>query len=99
MGGRYSFTCSRCSYVATVSGGPDRGFLARTETMICRQCHELVDVAVEVRTPRTFPVKWTQKVAQCPRCDGTEWLEIWQNRRCPKCSAEMRQGDLVLLWD
>ncbi len=99
MGARYSFACSSCRYVAGVSGGPDMGKFVQTETMVCRRCHQVVDVVVESRTPRTFPVQWTQKVAQCPKCGSTEWLQPWQNRNCPKCGREMKQGDRLMFWD
>jgi len=75
------------------------GKYSQKETMICRRCRELVDVVVRVRTPRTFPVTWTEKVRECPKCGGTETLEPWQDQRCPKCGGAMKQGERLRLWD
>ena len=41
MGLLYQWKCSQCSYETTVSGGPDGGFFAFTETVVCTNCEEL----------------------------------------------------------
>jgi hypothetical protein len=43
MGITYLFTCQDCNHTAEVSGGPDRGFVAKTETMKCNDCRDLFD--------------------------------------------------------
>jgi hypothetical protein len=49
MGRCYAFTCSKCSYVAHVSGGEDRGVHCFTRTILCRDCQDLFDVVTHLR--------------------------------------------------
>ena len=50
MGGLFEFKCPNCGYQAEVSGGEDCGFFARTETMVCKNCLQVVDVLVGFTT-------------------------------------------------
>jgi hypothetical protein len=51
MGRVYTFNCPRCEYRAHVSGGAEEGLHCRTQTIVCRDCRALHDVAVRVRVP------------------------------------------------
>ena len=44
MGQLYHFRCRSCAYEAEVSGGPDCGMAARTQTIACSKCQKLYDV-------------------------------------------------------
>lgn len=100
MGAHFRFSCPDCGYSVAVSGGPDVGMMARTETMVCGRCSEVVDVLVGP----AFPGAWGDdddlraRVGTCPRCGGRD-LRAWTNRRCPKCHGTMVQGELEVLWD
>ena len=49
MGAKYLFSCNKCGYEASVSGGIDYGFVAVVQTMICHDCHKFVDVLIGSR--------------------------------------------------
>lgn len=51
MGETFEFKCPYCGYRAEVSGGEDCDMIAVTETMICENCRELVDVEVGYALP------------------------------------------------
>lgn len=51
MGRSYWFECSKCGYRAKVSGRADRGLNFFVQTIICRDCKELYDAVIRVRTP------------------------------------------------
>jgi hypothetical protein len=56
MGRLYAFECAKCGFTARVSGGVDRGHLCFTQTVLCRDCKTLRDVATHVRLSRPpFP--------------------------------------------
>jgi hypothetical protein len=101
MGGIFEFTCGKCGYRAEVSGRPDCGFVAMTETMVCRHCEELVDVLVgftpEAEDMPEAPDK--RKIGLCPQCRCKDVVAWEKSRPCPKCGGRMKQGDMILLWD
>ena len=49
MGRCYAFTCPKCSFVAHVSGGQDRGMHCFTRTLHCLDCQNLFDVVTHLR--------------------------------------------------
>jgi hypothetical protein len=49
MGRTFLFECSRCHYRATVVGGADRGFNCFVQTLVCRECASLYDVATRLK--------------------------------------------------
>lgn len=101
MGTAYRFVCTGCEYEATVSKGHDAGFAGSIAPMYCRDCQELVHVAVDNKPAPD----WLQPFAHlrhekghCPRCDGTNvtpWGHPWI---CPRCRWPMEQKG-VAWWD
>ena len=43
----YWFTCPSCGYITKASGARANGLAASVDTMVCRDCDELVDVLIE----------------------------------------------------
>lgn len=101
MGILVEFTCGNCGYKTQASGGSDRGEVIATQSMICRDCTEVVDVIVGVISDAPDYDKSINKerIGRCPRCNGANvfvWDESWP---CPKCDEKMVQGSVVLWWD
>ena len=49
MGKTFHFECPWCQYRAQVSGGADEGVHCELQTIICRDCRELMDVPTRLR--------------------------------------------------
>jgi hypothetical protein len=49
MGRTYQFECPQCHYRARISGGADSGLHCEVQTVVCRDCRELLDVFTKVR--------------------------------------------------
>jgi len=49
MGRTYQFECPVCHYHVKVSGGADSGIHCEVQTVVCRDCRELLDVFTKVR--------------------------------------------------
>jgi transposase-like protein len=49
VGKTYHFECPHCHYCAKVSGGADSGIHCEVQTVVCRDCRELMDVFTKVR--------------------------------------------------
>ena len=49
VGRTYQFECPYCQYRAKVSGGADSGVHCEVQTVVCRDCRELIDVFTKVR--------------------------------------------------
>jgi hypothetical protein len=90
MGCQYSFACPRCAYLADVSGGPDRGFMARTVTVACLGCRELRDVEVA-----------TLNVTDAPPCASSgHSTTLWAHPGpCPRCGETLNRGESTVDWD
>jgi hypothetical protein len=100
MGDRYEHVCDSCGYRATVSGAPDAGMVAITETMVCSSCRQVVDVLVarHERDGTEPPV-----APRCPRCEaGAGSLRSWRTGgACPRCPGAMSidPGGAFVMWD
>lgn len=97
MGAHYEFKCEKCGLAATVSGGPDRGFEAVTDTRFCRPCGEIFDVLIAV-IPEAAPEDHTH-IGCCPRCNGTDLMPWKRGEPCPRCGGSVKEGEMVDLWD
>ena len=103
MGSWHVFSCDKCDYTVTVSGGLDRGFYAVTETMQCDDCIALVDVLVGLAKKMSGRVEITtgEKFGKCPKCEGRNvraWSE--KDRPCPRCEGKMvMTKENVVFWD
>ena len=49
VGKTYQFECPQCHYRAKISGGADSGIHCEVQTVVCRDCRELMDVFTKVR--------------------------------------------------
>ena len=102
MGTAYNFTCSKCGYSATVSGGRDVGMVAVVRTMICDDCEEVVDVLIGRygEDGSTGDPEYDADLGICPECRGRN-LRSWSRRHpCPKCDGDMNKDDgFEMLWD
>lgn len=95
--------CEHCGYEAQVSGGPDAGMVAVTETMTCHGCRELVDVVIGAygKEGPTGNPDFDQDLNICAEC-GSADLTLWEaSKPCPKCGRSMGEMDdgLTTLWD
>ncbi|MEO2004981.1 MAG: hypothetical protein ABGY41_12890 [Candidatus Poribacteria bacterium] len=101
MGSPTIYTCKKCEYTATVSGGWDVGFIAIIATMHCQDCDELFDVSIGF-TPGASAqqVEEARKETwECPQCK-TGGLERWYDGYpCPRCEGEMDKQESGLMWD
>jgi hypothetical protein len=99
MGAKYVYTC-RCGYESEVSGQEDMGFAVRTQTMICADCKEVVDVVIGAPMP-DIPLDDEIKdiIGKCSTCKGIHVTKWPESQPCPKCNSSMEQGEMTILWD
>lgn len=92
VGRTYLFECSYCHYRARVSGGADGGVHCEVQTVVCRDCRELLDVFTRAcrraGTPAAvkFPGYFRPEIPPVILSDGTagqHWL--WEKCKlaCP----------------
>ena len=102
MGSRYLFTCRRCGFDATVSGGFDVGFVCATHTYGCRVCGALFDRSVS-DSPWAFDREDVPQKVQCREIldSHRHEAELWSHPGpCPKCGETLgRTKESVLCWD
>lgn len=100
MGTSYRYVCTTCDYSAIVSGGPDAGWIVKTQTGICRQCDQLVDVITELREPGVSPLGMSEvTIGGCPNCRANV-TEFWNDGdACPRCGGAFGPRLGVMDWD
>ena len=102
MGSIYIYKCSACKYKAKVSGSKDRGFEIFTETKVCLNCKEVMDVGTDIvkdmKSAKKIKRSLTKLKPRCPEC-GSVKIQPWEDCTCPKCGEKMRKGALAYLWD
>ena len=49
VGKTYLYECPKCQYRAQISGGADGGLHCEIQTVVCRDCRDLLDVFTKVR--------------------------------------------------
>ncbi len=113
MGHYRTYKCSNCGYSVLTSGKLDYGFVATTDTYICKVCKELVDVTVgrqgKVFKKSEIPVKakddyFDMSYYVCPNCESGKHLVKWAKtkRSCPKCDdgkMEVDPDGEMIMWD
>ena len=76
--------------------------LATIETMICRDCREVVDIVIGRygKEGLTGDSDYDKTIGVCPKCGGKD-VSVWQKSKpCPKCDGRMEMGEgCVVLWD
>ena len=85
MGRTFLFECSRCHYKAAVVGGADRGFNCFVQTIVCRDCSSLYDVATRLRvaesqTERPPQLRWRPLALAAESADQARPPFAWYNR-------------------
>jgi hypothetical protein len=101
MGTWHEFRCEGCNYHTTVSGKRDVGMVAVTNTVICRECSEVVDVLVGAygKDGPTGDPGMDRDLHRCPNCHGRD-TDPWPKKRpCPKCGKRMEDTGDFTLWD
>lgn len=102
MGYMEGVICPDCGYSAMVSGCRDSGIDIVTDTKICNDCKELVDVIVDV-VLETDILKYSQKIGKCPVCKRKRNQVLWDSKKkpCPKCGKSMEHDESqgCVLWD
>jgi ssDNA-binding Zn-finger/Zn-ribbon topoisomerase 1 len=103
MGMRREFGCDTCGLSATVSGGPDCGFLVRTDTRYCPSCRILFDAILswtnfESHT-RTREMDEQIRFKECPSCHSTELAQWKAGQPCPSCGGNLVMKGVQELWD
>lgn len=102
MGNLIKFTCGHCGYSAEVSGGKGYGMNAIVQTMICKNCNELVDILIGLcgRKGKIGDPDYDKDlVGGCPECCGKDLLTWDESKSCPKCQGGMTEGDVTADWD
>lgn len=102
MGSIYRYNCTSCKYKVKVSGGKDRGFEIFTETKVCLNCKEVMDVGTDVVKGMKSATKIKRSLAKskprCPEC-GSVKIKPWEDCTCPKCGGKMKKGARAYFWD
>ena len=98
MGATYTYTCQSCGYSANVSGGPDVGFVVKTQTGFCSTCNELIDYVTEVCHPDGDSEK-DVVLGACHKC-RTPVEQNWHDGdACPRCGGAFGERSLYENWD
>lgn len=101
MGIRKTYKCNKCSYSAEISGGVDRGFTVKTNTMLCEQCKEVIDVITH--TNDIYNWEDESDIGKCENCNSSIYLKEWDNekRPCPRCSGKLDvdKNGMYVMWD
>jgi DNA-directed RNA polymerase subunit RPC12/RpoP len=105
MGFQKTYKCSKCEYTTLTAGGRTRGFEVITDSFVCNQCKEIVDIVID-NVDEEFIHDWTREAINreivCPKCNSLD-IKKWdvQSRICPKCNSEMEvklSGEFIY-WD
>ncbi len=99
MGRKIDHACEQCGFSAHVSGKPDAGLLAGTDTIRCTECGALHDRVTEVWEKGS-----EENVAPepCPACGapGDQALPWRTGDPCPGCGDPLHAtGPLMTIWD
>ena len=103
MGRTYHFECSHCHYRAKVSGGADSGVHCEVQTVVCRDCRELLDVFTKVRrradaSPKIkFPAFFRPEIPPVILRDGSKGGRLVWHKFKPACPANPEH--FVEIWN
>ena len=105
MGQHTTYKCTNCSYSTLIAGRRDVTMTAVTDTFICRNCKELVDIVVG-EFGQLSPIEIDKKNPgyTCPNCGSGSHLKKWKphKRPCPKCGTgkmEIDENGSVVMTD
>jgi len=104
MGECFKFSCPVCGYAAEVSGGRDSGEGHCTQTILCFDCKELMDVVAAVLSGFEKPgMELTGESEEnlllvrikCQRGSNHNWREWNAPDVCPRCGNSMELGHRI----
>lgn len=87
MGRSYYFECPKCSYRAAVAGRADGGVSFAVQTIVCRECKELHDAVVGLKTEEEAPLDKWRNVASARRSKATS--RRWGGDAAPSFQAAL----------
>jgi hypothetical protein len=95
MGKTYHFECPYCQYRARVSGGADSGQHCEVQTVVCRDCRELLDVFTRRRSPETpspsrFPGWFRSEIPPVILADQAGKRKLVWESYSPACPLDAR---------
>jgi hypothetical protein len=96
MGRTYHFECPYCQYRAKVSGGADSGLHCEVQTVVCRDCRELLDVFIKLRRPADFKPKikfpgcFRPEVPPVVLRDGSGKSRLVWEKFSPRCPVDAK---------
>lgn len=100
---RMGFRCDTCDLSATVSGGPDCGFIVHTDTRYCLSCRMLFDAAISWANfsghTRTREMEEQMRFNECPSCRSTQLVSWKAGQPCPSSRGNVVMKGVVELWD
>lgn len=95
VGKTYQIECPHCQYRAKVSGGADAGLNCEVQTIVCRDCRELMDVYVRIRRragdalPPKFPGFFRPEIPPAILRDGKVGKLVWK-KFIPACPVDAK---------
>jgi uncharacterized CHY-type Zn-finger protein len=98
MGTLYTFSFTGCGYQANVGGGPDIGFVCKTQTGFCRSCNQLVDYATEIWAGDGETEKGIL-IGCCGKCDSRVTDDWNLGDPCPRCQGKFSEPVFYMDWD
>lgn len=100
MGMKCTHRCGKCGHSSLVSGGPDCGFNAVTQTYECLACKTLFDANIGTHYDEPSAIEERAKTRRCPSCRSRR-IRPWNYpARFPVCGSDMeRTMEEVILWD
>ena len=102
VGKTYHFECPYCHYRAKISGGADSGVHCEVQTVVCRDCRELMDVFTRVRrregaeTVKKFPGFFRPEIPPVVLRDGSPAGRLVWQKFAPACPMEPKH--IVEAW-
>ena len=101
----FRFSCPSCGYEAEACGGFGAGMAAAMRTVLCRTCHTLEDAVTHSQELGNYPPEEGADLAataaplRCPN-GKTHEVEAWEaGGPCPRCGADMGEGEGIALFD
>ena len=101
MGTSFLFACDKCNYQAHVVGGPGAGMTAATETMVCNDCKELVDVNVSYHFEHFDhfePERFSDSIGRCPKCNRKN-VSLWETIGGKEPQKDLGKAKSKLIWE
>lgn len=103
MGKTYHFECPYCQYRANISGGADSGVHCEVQTVVCRDCRELIDVFIKVRrradasSAIKFPGFFRPEIPPVVLLEGPAGARLMWQTFSPACPAGSKH--FVEMWN